>query len=83
MSVAFYTAKDSAGIEKKAFQLTSLVVDYDPTVPLESWPRPTGGLRILTINGHDLNRCMLVRQILRAQLHGRYNKQITRALLIR
>ncbi|KAJ5657844.1 uncharacterized protein N7484_001493 [Penicillium longicatenatum] len=62
---------------KKVFHLSSLVVDYDPTVPLESWPKPKGGFRVLTINGPDLDRCKLVRRMCQTYLHDLYNKQIT------
>ena len=60
---------------EKAFQVSSMLVDYDPAVPLESWPRPSGGFRIITINGFDLERCKLARRMFRTYLHELYNKQ--------
>jgi len=48
---------------EKAFDVSSVVVDYVPAVPLESWPSPTGGFRLAAINGFDLEKCMVARQI--------------------
>jgi hypothetical protein len=69
--------RDTLREMEKIFHVSSMVVDYDPAVPLESWPRPSGGFRIITINGFDLGRCKLARGMFRAYLHDLYNKQIT------
>lgn len=61
----------------KIFHVTSMVVDYDPSIPLESWPRPRRGFRIVTINRFDLKRCKMARRMFRAYLHDLYKKQIT------
>lgn len=62
---------------EKAFHLSSIVVEYDPTVPLESWPRPSGGFRIATINGFDLERCKSARHMLQTYVHDLYHNQVT------
>jgi hypothetical protein len=69
--------RDTLQEMKKVFHLSSLVVEYDPAVPSESWPWPTGGFRVLTINGHDLDRCKLAKRMCQTYLHDLYNQQIT------
>ena len=60
---------------EKAFGVSSIMVDYDPVVPLESWPKPAGGLQLAVINGFDLNNCRAARQMLQQYLHDMYNNQ--------
>lgn len=60
---------------EKAFGVSSIMVDYDPAVPLESWPKPAGGLQLAVINGFDLNNCRAARQMLQQYLHDMYNNQ--------
>ena len=62
---------------EKAFDVSSIVVDYDPAVPLESWPRPAGGFRLASINGFDLERCKSARHMLQTYVHDLYHNQVT------
>ena len=61
----------------KAFGVSSIVVYYDPAVPLESWPRPPGGFRLAAINGFGLDKCRAARQMFQKYLHDLYGNQET------
>lgn len=61
---------------EKALNVSSIVVDYDPDVPLESWPRPPGGFRVASINGFDLEICKEARRKFQAYLHDLYNRKM-------
>lgn len=62
---------------EKAFGVSSIMVDYDPAVPLESWPWPTGGFWLAVTNGFDLDKCRAARQMFQKHLHDMYNNQET------
>ena len=61
----------------KAFGVSSIVVDYYPAVPLESWPRPPRGFRLAAINGFGLDKCRAARQMFQKYLHDLYGNQET------
>ncbi|KAA8647762.1 hypothetical protein EYZ11_000235 [Aspergillus tanneri] len=60
-----------------AFNVSSITMGYDKTMPMEGRTRPTGGFRLAWINGFDLEKCKFARRMFQIYLHNLFDIQVT------
>lgn len=53
-----------------SFGVSSITMRYSRDMPFQSVSRPEGGCRVAWINGFDLEKCKLARELLREFLYG-------------